>query len=287
MASRIEMHLGSTGTDGTPAALASHETAKAGAFSREQDADGGVLAGRTQWSSLAPGLAAQTRGDPRLEETGVIREGMPTRSFAGISETLADGIPLTFPQAGERLSRAVANAPVDEALRLGTIRAGLIALLGFLGGAPSRVSLLAADTPLGRRGVRRGTRRLRGALSEGLNANRGGVIGGRSCATAAAPGPLSAAKPRHEGEPGWCGRRSRCDSREEVTEADASVVKALRPPLALGTQRACVGIASAAWSRWPHVGVSAERSVANTSGSIDIIMPHRGHGGSAYDNNHR
>ncbi len=103
---------------------------------------------------------------------------MPTGSFAGVRESPGDGIPASFPDGLERLSRAVADAAAGEELWLERIRAGLLALLGFLDEDPQWASLLAIEARLDGPLVREGTRRVHVALGEVLDAGRGSVIVG-------------------------------------------------------------------------------------------------------------
>jgi len=126
------------------------------------------------------------------------RTGVPTSAFCEILETSQDGIPATLQDDAERLSQELLEAACEERLEqllrvvweaaedeerwLQRIRAGLLALLGFLDADPQWAGLLILERPFDETATAACTRRVQAALAEVLDETRGEVIVGAELA---------------------------------------------------------------------------------------------------------
>jgi hypothetical protein len=108
----------------------------------------------------------------------VARSSTPEIALDELLQSGEERIPQAFNEGLERLSAAVLQAARCEELWLERIRAGLLALLGFLDQEPQWAGLLVLEAPLAGVAVRQCTKRVQEALGEVLNEARAEVIVG-------------------------------------------------------------------------------------------------------------
>jgi len=119
----------------------------------------------------------------------VARPGAPGDALDEAFKRGADCIPQAFDKGLARLSAAVLQAARREELWLERIRAGLVALLGFLEDEPQWAGLLILEAPLAGAAVLECGKRVQEALGEVLNQARAEVIVG--CELMPAPALLA------------------------------------------------------------------------------------------------
>ncbi len=108
----------------------------------------------------------------------VARAGVPQSAFYEIFESVEDCLSAGFEEGLQRLSEAVGEASGREERWLGKVRAGVVALLGFLDDEPGWGRLLILEAPgAGAAGLECG-RRVQGVLGGLLSEGRGEAIAG-------------------------------------------------------------------------------------------------------------
>jgi len=108
----------------------------------------------------------------------VARPGAPEIALDEVFQSGEDRIPHAFTEGLERLSEAVLQADRQEESWLERIRAGLVALLGFLDEEPRWASLLILEAPLAGVAVLQCRKRVQEALGEVLSQARAELIVG-------------------------------------------------------------------------------------------------------------
>jgi len=108
----------------------------------------------------------------------VARPSTPAIALDEILQSGGDRIPQSFAEGLDRLSETVLQAARREELWLERIRAGLVALLGFLDEEPQWAGLLILEAPLAGVAVIECTKRVQEALGEVLNEARAEVVVG-------------------------------------------------------------------------------------------------------------
>ena len=108
----------------------------------------------------------------------VARAGVPESAFYEVFESVEDCFLAAFEEGLERLSETVGEAAGREERWLGRVRAGVVALLGFLDDEPGWGRLLILEAPAaGAAGLECG-RRVQGVLGGLLSEGRGEAIAG-------------------------------------------------------------------------------------------------------------
>jgi len=108
----------------------------------------------------------------------VARPSAPEIALDEVLQSGEDRIPQAFKDGLDRLSGAVLEAARREELWLERIRAGLVALLGFLDEEPQWAGLLILEAPMAGVAVLECTKRVQEALEEVLNQARAEVVVG-------------------------------------------------------------------------------------------------------------
>ena len=86
--------------------------------------------------------------NPRLTKTVVTRAGVSQRAFYEVFESAEECFSAAFEEGLARLSEAVEQAAAREQRWLDRVRAGLVALLGFLDDEPGWGRVLLFEAPL-------------------------------------------------------------------------------------------------------------------------------------------
>jgi AcrR family transcriptional regulator len=126
-------------------------------------------------------IGLECASDPRLVHTVTTRARVPENAFNEIFATVEECYRAAFEEGLERLSRATAEAAVEEQAWLERVRSGLFALLGFFDDEPCWARLLVLETSLSGTATFDCRRRLHellaGLLDSGIGAGDCGVRG--------------------------------------------------------------------------------------------------------------